>query len=72
MKRDLIETMQLLYSKEINCGLESFWDGGFNVWIGLQQCIMVDDAAIFEAQDLHKAADWLLEAAKKRYPLAGL
>jgi len=71
MSEKLIETMQLLYSKEINCGLESFWDGGFNVWVGLQQHI-IDDETVFEAQDLHKAADWLLEAAKKRYPLAGL
>lgn len=26
--------MRALYASEINCGIESFWDGGWRVWIG--------------------------------------
>ena len=30
----LESVLAALYGSEINCGLESFWDGGFRVWIG--------------------------------------
>ena len=30
----LSDVLAALYASEINCGLESFWDGGFRVWIG--------------------------------------
>ena len=28
------DAMRALYASEINCGLASFWDGGFTVWLG--------------------------------------
>jgi hypothetical protein len=36
MQRDqgLVATLRHLYSLEINCGLSSFWDGGWTAWIG--------------------------------------
>lgn len=27
-------TLRHLYKLEINCGMASFWDGGWDVWIG--------------------------------------
>lgn len=31
---DLLQVMRDLYASEINCGMESFWDGQWTVWIG--------------------------------------
>ena len=30
----LDDAIAALYVREINCGLETFWDGGIKVWIG--------------------------------------
>ena len=30
----LLAVLSELYAKEINCGIQSFWDGGFEAWIG--------------------------------------
>jgi hypothetical protein len=30
----LDEAITALYVREINCGCETFWDGGIRVWIG--------------------------------------
>jgi hypothetical protein len=30
----LDDAIAALYVREINCGLETFWDGGLKVWIG--------------------------------------
>ena len=30
----LDEAITALYAREINCGCETFWDGGIRVWIG--------------------------------------
>ena len=64
---NLLEVMAALYDSEINCGVASFWDAGFDVWLG-------DDTngkkAIrsFYPDDLGKAAKWLHEAALEHYP----
>lgn len=31
---NLLEVMAALYESEINCGVASFWDAGFDVWLG--------------------------------------
>jgi hypothetical protein len=30
----LDDAIATLYAREINCGCETFWDGGMRVWIG--------------------------------------
>jgi hypothetical protein len=30
----LDDAIAALYLREINCGCETFWDGGIRVWIG--------------------------------------
>jgi hypothetical protein len=30
----LDDAIATLYVREINCGCETFWDGGIKVWIG--------------------------------------
>jgi len=30
----LDDAISTLYAREINCGCETFWDGGIKVWIG--------------------------------------
>jgi hypothetical protein len=30
----LDDAIAMLYTREINCGCETFWDGGIKVWIG--------------------------------------
>jgi hypothetical protein len=30
----LDDAIATLYTREINCGCETFWDGGMKVWIG--------------------------------------
>jgi hypothetical protein len=30
----LDDAIAALYVREINCGVETFWDGGIKVWIG--------------------------------------
>lgn len=34
MAETLTDVMADLYGHEINCGMESFWDGDWSVWIG--------------------------------------
>lgn len=66
---DLIKVMLALYESEINCGMESFWDGGFTVWLGLKS--MGDDMEEknFAVNELAKdAGKWLHDAALKYYP----
>lgn len=64
---DILYLMWVLYDAEINCGISSFWDGGFNVWIG-------DDSnghraeTNFDKGELWKAYDWLKANAAKAYP----
>ncbi len=31
----LDDAIAALYVREINCGFETFWDGGIKVWIGV-------------------------------------
>lgn len=64
---NLLEVMAALYESEINCGVASFWDAGFDMWLG-------DDAngkkAVhgFYPDDFAEAGKWLREAALKYYP----
>lgn len=67
MNEGLHAVMSALYASEINCGVSSFWDGGWTVWIG-------DDnngrraEATFDGHRLCEAPAWLINAAVEAYP----
>lgn len=66
---ELASVLQRLYWCEINARIEWFWDGGFNVSIGdphngFREHVNFDT--------IEPAADWLLAAARRHYPRAGL
>lgn len=64
---NLVEAMKALYTNEINCGIESFWDGGFTAWIGDDMNGRKAEMG-FDVKDLGKAALWFLETARELYP----
>lgn len=53
-----------LYAHEIECGLESVWDGGWIVWIGPAHSPI--DTAYFA--DLASAVPTLMTMARQYYP----
>jgi hypothetical protein len=53
-----------LYRSEINCGLKSFWDDGFQVWLGHG----FQPVAEINTRCLEEAAAWLDRAAREHYP----
>lgn len=66
---DLKTVLLTLYENEINCGMASFWDGGWTVWIG-------DDLngrrveENFLAEDFDQISPWLHAEAQRLYPAA--
>jgi len=34
LRGDLSQILRALYAHEINVGMQSFWDGGWDVWFG--------------------------------------
>lgn len=64
----LVEVMEALYASEINCGVSSFWDGGFKVWLG-DSMNGETDYSSFNSTELDTlAAGFLHNMAIKRYP----
>lgn len=66
---DLPKVMRRLYASEINCGIQSFWDGGWSAWIG-------DELNGYRAEEinfdtLNEIAEWLHEKALLHYPTSG-
>lgn len=65
MPRKLELVMQALYASEINCGVQSFWDGGWSAWLGLEH----DTAAAREMNlRFDEIGDWLHDHAIAYYP----
>lgn len=70
MLPDLGTVLTNLYASEINCGLASFWDGGWVAWLG-------DDLngrkaeETFLDEDLSEVAGWLAREAFLAYPESG-
>src|SRR3954452_16596111 len=64
---DLLRVLSELYESEINCGMDTFWDAGLNVWIGdeLNGC---DSEIQFNKGEFDKAAEWLEQEALRLYP----
>lgn len=67
MARDLWDTMRALYASEINCGMASFWDAGFVVWLGDDMNGREAEEQFF-SEDFDQIADWLHQEALHHYP----
>jgi hypothetical protein len=63
----LEEVLATLYESEVNCGLESFWDGGFRVWIGDEMNGHLADGRIC-SDDSGTMALWFIENATRLFP----
>lgn len=64
---NLLWVLELLYRNEINCGLSSFWDAGWEAWLGDK-----DNGIRAKAdglQDMPSIAQWLYDTAKEIYGL---
>lgn len=74
----LHEMLERLYDAEINCGLQSFWDAGYSVWIGDNSNGIKREASFSVGKgrgdyrtwiDLWQAVSvWLHENAEDLYP----
>jgi len=62
-----IDKLKLLYMKEINFVVASFWDGGYTVKVGDK---MNGYKAEHHCYELEDAIDWLYRTAQKLYPKA--
>jgi hypothetical protein len=62
----LEQMMQDLYAEEINCGISSFWDGGFTAWIGDEMNGRKAERN-FDAEELDRIAGWFLAEARRLY-----
>jgi hypothetical protein len=67
---DLLTVFRELYASEINCGIESFWDGGFTVFLGDQMNGRKAES-VFYPEELDGAAEWLMGQACRIYPEFG-
>jgi len=56
-----------LYVREINCGVEMFWDGGMAVWIG-DRISGHKIETTFSRHRMGEAAKWLIDEAARLYP----
>jgi len=66
---DLQYLLQALYNSVINCGLQSFWDGGWTVWIG--DDMNGKEEATFDNDRIWDIATWLRDRACKKFPESG-
>jgi len=65
----LDDAIAALYAREINCGCETFWDGGMKVWIG--DAMTGHHAEMgFSRENMGKAGQWLVDEAAPLFPKA--
>jgi hypothetical protein len=65
----LDDAIATLYAREINCGCETFWDGGIKVWIG--DIVNGHHAEkTFGRGSMGEAAQWLVDEAAWLFPKA--
>jgi hypothetical protein len=65
----LDQAIATLYVREINCGCETFWDGGMTVWIG-DRINGHKVEMTFSRQRMGEAGQWLVDAAARLFPEA--
>ena len=66
---DLLAVMRELYAREINCGMYSFWDMGFCVFLGDERN-GIKIQRWFEISEFDQAAAWLEQKAREHFPEA--
>jgi hypothetical protein len=61
----LVDVLDDLYGSEINCGIQSFWDGHWSAWLGddMNGRVVAEHALKFD-----EIATWLDKQARKFYP----
>lgn len=61
----LNDVLDDLYGSEINCGIQSFWDGHWSAWLGddMNGRVVEDHALKFD-----EIAPWLHKSAIEHYP----
>lgn len=64
---NLVTVMQKLYDSEINCGIKSFWDNGFDVFLG-DEMNGIHEEINFDSDKLNEAGIWLHNKACEFYP----
>jgi len=65
----LDDAIAALYAREINCGCETFWDGGMKVWSG--DAMTGHHAEMgFSRENMGKAGQWLVDEAAPLFPKA--
>lgn len=69
-----LQIMAALYASEINCGLQSFWDGDWTAWIGdvmngkREAANFYSEGTGVDLMPLRLAGWWLGSTAAKAYP----
>jgi hypothetical protein len=63
----LDDAIATLYAREINCGCETFWDGGIKVWIG-DTMNGHKSETMFSRDRMGEAPQWLIDEAARLYP----
>ena len=58
----LDDAIATLHAREINCGCETFWDGGMKVWIG--------DIMNGHHSETMFSQQWLVDEAARLFPKA--
>lgn len=73
--KNLLGVMCALYNSEINCGMKSFWDEGFWVFIGDESNGIKGYTTFYPPGPFQdgkwteeEAAEWLHEAALEHFP----
>ena len=59
--------LQTLYANEINVGMQSFYDGGWTVWIGDEMNGRRVEQT-FDNDEINDILAWLLKHASALYP----
>jgi hypothetical protein len=63
----LDDAIATLYVREINCGVETFWDGGIKVWIG-DSMNGHHAETMFSRENMGQAGRWLVDETARLFP----
>ena len=63
----LDDAIAALYLREINCGVETSWDGGIKAWIGDAMNGRKSET-MFSRLRMGDAGKWLIDEATRLYP----
>lgn len=69
MSRSLETTLEAVYNCEINVGIQSMWDGGYDVWLGYG--LESDRSNAVTVRSADKLADAIHDLVMVHYPTSG-